>query len=207
MVIFSSLLTCLKGFHANVFKATLKGSDYSNHDTTVPLIRQNISWELSHMCGRDLADLHKSLSPHIVICGNSLNGNTADYLDRLPNARLHEDEGCRDNRQHCKDLLASDQDEVVLSIFADHRHYAFELNGEEGKIGEEEVVHQIMDKVAPELSHQWRTSKEKAEVLGTGNSLKLFMWQHVSLESPARFLRLVGGLDRPKLISAPVLRS
>lgn len=161
---------------------------------------------MNQVTGVELDELRQSCRPHIVICGNSLHGETSEYLERLPTVKLHQDGSCEDNLQHCKALLASDQDRNVLSIFADHRHYAFPLTGEEGEKGEEAVMHAIMDDVAPGLSKQMQASKDEARDLGTGPSMKLFMWQHVVLESPGRFLHLLDGLDRPLLIGAPILR-
>ncbi|KAH7350328.1 hypothetical protein BKA66DRAFT_516482 [Pyrenochaeta sp. MPI-SDFR-AT-0127] len=170
------------------------------------VIRENICWDLSQVTDAALDELHQSCRPHLVICGNSLDGETAEYLERLPTARLHKDDNCEDNVQHCRDLLASDQDRNVLAIFADHRHYAFPLTGEEGSLGEDTVIYGIMDDVAPGLSKQLQASKEEARELGTGPSMKLFMWQHVALEAPGRFLHLLHKADRPILIGAPVLK-
>jgi hypothetical protein len=63
-----------------------------------------------------------------------------------------------------------------------------------------------MDDVAPRLSNRLQASKEEARELGTGPSMKLFMWQHVALEAPGRFLQLMDEVDRPILIGAPVLK-
>ena len=170
------------------------------------VIRENICWDLTRITGTELEKLHQSRRPHIIISGNSLDGETSDYMDRLPTTRLHDDPTCKDNMRHCKELLASDQDRNVLAIFADHRHYGFALSGEESEQGEEAVVHNIMDAVAPGLSEQLRASKGEARELGTGPSMKLFMWQHVVLESPGRYLQLLDQFDRPVILGAPILR-
>jgi hypothetical protein len=170
------------------------------------VIRENISWDLTHVTGAELDDLRQSSRPHIVISGNSIDGETTEYMARLPTTRLHDDDTCEDNAQHCRDLLASDQDRNVLAIFADHRHYGFALSGEEEKQGEDAVVHSIMNEAAPGLSQQLQASKAEARELGTGPSLKLFMWQHVVLESPGRFLQLLDEHDRPIVVGAPILK-
>lgn len=103
-------------------------------------------------------------------------------------------------------MLASDQDRLAQAIFADHRHYSFELAGKEGELGEAKVIQLVMDELAPGLYEQWRASKQEAGELGIASSLRLFMWQHMVLESPARFLRLLEGMDRPWVVDAPVLR-
>lgn len=161
---------------------------------------------MTYITGAELEELRRSSRPHIIISGNSLDGETAEYMKRLPTTRLHDDDTCEDNVQHCKDLLASDQDRNVLAIFADHRHYGFALSGEEGQRGEDSVVHGIMDDAAPGLSQQLRVSKEEARELGTGPTMKLFMWQHVVVESPGRYLQLLDEHDRPVLVGAPVLK-
>ncbi|EAT79371.2 hypothetical protein SNOG_13044 [Parastagonospora nodorum SN15] len=188
-------------------RSTVDGQVYVKHRQNMEsVIRENISWDLTHVTGAELDDLRQSSRPHIVISGNSIDGETAEYMARLPTTRLHDDDTCEDNAQHCKDLLASDQDRNVLAIFADHRHYGFALSGEEEKQGEDAVVHSIMDEAAPGLSQQLQASKAEARELGTGPSLKLFMWQHVVLESPGRFLQLLDKHDRPIVVGAPVLK-
>jgi hypothetical protein len=180
--------------------------DVKHRQNVESVIRDNICWDLTHVTGVELDELRQSSRPHIVISGNSLDGETAEYMERLPTTRLHTDENCEDNMQHCKELLASDQDRNVLAIFADHRHYGFALSGKEGEQGEDAVVHGIMDDVAPGLSKQLQASKEEARELGTGPSMKLFMWQHVILESPGRYLQLLDEFDRPIVVGAPILK-
>ncbi|KAH4133223.1 hypothetical protein HBH98_189770 [Parastagonospora nodorum] len=197
---------CSHGFHKNIFRASICVLDVKHRQNMESVIRENISWDLTHVTGAELDDLRQSSRPHIVISGNSIDGETAEYMARLPTTRLHDDDTCEDNAQHCKDLLASDQDRNVLAIFADHRHYGFALSGEEEKQGEDAVVHSIMDEAAPGLSQQLQASKAEARELGTGPSLKLFMWQHVVLESPGRFLQLLDKHDRPIVVGAPVLK-
>lgn len=139
-----------------------------------------------------------------MVSGNSVDGDVGDYYNRLPNALLHGDDQCCDNARHCDEMLASDQDQVIQAIFAQHRHYAFELLGEEATLSEDNVVQHIMEKSIKGLSAAWAKSKEEAAYLGTGSSYKLYMWQHVSLESPARYLARVEGSKRPWIISAAV---
>lgn len=146
------------------------------------------------------------MEPHIFVGANSLDGNTSDYLSQLPSAHRHTNRKCVDNEMHCTDMLGSDQDRVVQAIFADHRHYAFELSGEEALLGEGPVVRGLMDTAIPWLSALWETSKSETVYLGTGSSLKLCMWQHVALELPSRFLMRVEGSDRPWVISDPISR-
>ncbi|KAH8706936.1 hypothetical protein GQ44DRAFT_629403 [Phaeosphaeriaceae sp. PMI808] len=131
-------------------------------------------------------------------------GETEQYLERL-STRMHNDDCCANNIEHCNTMLAADQDRVTLALFADHKHYAFPLSGEEANVHEDDVVKRVMDEVIPGLSQQWRASKDEARILGTGPSLRTFMWQHVALESPARFLRLLDKTDRPIILGAPVI--
>lgn len=161
-----------------------------------------ISWQLSPLTGQHFVYLSRSMKPHIMISGNSIDGNANDYYSRLASAYLHRDDQCCDNERHCTDMLASDQDQVVQAIFAEHRHYAFELLSGETILGEDIVVQRLMDKSISGLSARWARSKHEAVNLGTGPSYKLYMWQHVALESPARFMARVHASDRPWLISS-----
>ena len=163
-------------------------------------------WQLTRLAGKGLQRLYRCLEPHIIISGTSIDGDTSDYLNRLPSAYAHDDHGCCDNEKHCSDMLSSDQDRVVQAIFAEHRHYAFELHGGEALLGEDIVVRRLMDESIPGLSAAWEASKQETMHLGTGSSMKLYMWQHVALESPARFLAHVGKPDRPWIMSAPATR-
>lgn len=164
----------------------------------------DVSWELKRLMGADLERLSQSLEQHIIISGNSIDGNASDYYKCLPTAREHNDNRCCDNEKHCNDMPVSDQDRVVQAIFAEHRHYAFELPGGEGILGEDVVVQCHMDQSVPGLSTAWAKSKQEASILGTGPSYKLYMWQHVALESPARFLASFGGTDRPWIIGSVI---
>jgi hypothetical protein len=139
-----------------------------------------------------------------MISGSSIDGTAADYFGRLSSAYIHRDDQCCDNEQHCSDMVASDQDRIVQAIFAEHRHYAFELLGGESILDENVVVQRLMDKSIAGLSAHWARSKQEAARLGTGPSYKLYMWQHVALESPARFMARVEGVDRPWIISSAV---
>lgn len=195
------------GFHVNVFKATLRISDAteSSRNGFESVIRPHISWNLAYVHGEELTQLRESSRPHVYICGNSIAGETEQYLERLPAARTHNDDYCADNIEHCNIMTAADQDRITLALFADHKHYAFPLSGEEARVHENDVVKRVMDEVIPGLSQQWRVSKDEVHALGTGPSLRTCMWQHVALESPARFLRLLGKTDRPIILGAPVI--
>lgn len=156
-----------------------------------------VSWQLKWLKGKDLEQLSHFMDLHVTISGNSIDGTAADYYSRLSSAHIHRNDQCCDNERHCSDMLASDQDRVVQAIFAEHRHYAFELPGEEAVLGEDAVVQRFLEKSVPVLSALWATSKQEAARLGTDPSYKLCMWQHVTLESPARFMARVEEYNRP----------
>ncbi|KZM20713.1 hypothetical protein ST47_g8139 [Ascochyta rabiei] len=198
---------CPSGFHVNYFTATFHTIAPTNETESRHTVLPNISWELTRLNGREFSHLGQCLEPHFMISANSIDGNSSDYLARLPSAHRHSENNCDDNERHCSDMLESDQDRVVQAIFAEHRHYAFELSGEEGNLGEGQVVSHLMDAKVTGLSAAWEKSRKDSVALGTGSSLKLCMWQHVALESPARFLARVEGCDRPWVISDPIAKS
>lgn len=197
-----SRLTRPIGFHRNYFKVTTHTNGNDNGRNNESPAVSNISWQLTRLVGEDLRHLSRSLEPHIMIGGNSIDGDASDYYNRLPSAYAHRDDQCCDNEKHCNEMLASDQDRVAQAIFADHRHYAFELPGGESDLGENVAVQRLMDESIPGMSAAWTKSKQEAAHLGTGPSYKLYMWQHVALESPARFLARVEGSNRPWIISS-----
>lgn len=192
---------CPSGFHRNYFRVTMRVVNNGHVDESGNSVQPTISWSLTHLTGPELHQLHQCLDPHIIVSGNSINGDASDYLTRLPISEYHTDDGCSDNKDHCENMVQSDQDRVVQAIFAGHRHYAFKLSGDEGTLGEEVLVQFLMDKYIPGLSTAWQKSKTEAEQLGTGSSYKLYMWQHVILESPARFLARVEGSNRPRIMN------
>jgi hypothetical protein len=192
---------CPSGFHRNYFRVTMRITDNGHVEESGISVQPTMSWCLKHLTGSELYELHHCSDPHIMVSGNSINGHASDYLTRLPISEYHADDGCSDNENHCNDMLQCDQDRVVQAIFAGHRHYAFKLSGDEGTLGEDVLVQFLMDRFIPGLSTAWLKSKAEAEQLGTGSSYKLYMWQHVILESPARFLARVEGSNRPHIMN------
>ena len=192
---------CPSGFHINYFRVSMRVVNNGHVDEFGNSVQPTISWGLQHLTGSELDQLRQCSEPHIMISGNSVDGDASEYLARLPTSKHHADDSCSDNEAHCNNMLQCDQDRVVQSIFAGHRHYAFKLSGDEGTLGEEVLVQFLMDKFIPGLSTAWQKSKAEAEQLGTGSSHKLYMWQHVFLESPARFLARVEGLDTPRIMN------
>jgi hypothetical protein len=192
------------GIHRNYFELTTHVERENDPNLRGSPVLPNVSWRLSRLTDKNLEDLSQDLEPHIMISGNSINGNAADYYSRLPSAHIHRDDQCCDNEKHCNDMLAADHDRVVQAIFAEHRHYAFELSGEESVLSEDVVVQRLMDESIPGMSAVWAKSRQEASELGTGPSYRLYMWQHVALESPARFLARAEGSDRPWIISSVV---
>ncbi|KAF3009739.1 hypothetical protein E8E13_009287 [Curvularia kusanoi] len=193
---------CPSGFHRNYFRITVQNTADNRGNNTDDSVHSAISWHLTHMTGQELAQFRQCSEPHIVISANSIDGNTSDYLNNLPLAHEHSDDCCSDNKDHCQAMLQSDQDRVVQAIFAEHRHYAFGLSGDEATLGDDIVVQCLMDRYVPGLSNAWQKSKAEAEQLGTGSSHKLCMWQHVFLETPARFLARIEGSDRPWILQS-----
>lgn len=125
--------------------------------------------------------------------GNSLDGTFSDYMNRFQGTCEHSGP-CKDNHKHIEEFLASDQDRLSLAIFADHPHYAFPLGPkEEAEGGEIAVVAATMGRVIPGLESQWQKAKNEIITLGAGESLKMFMWQHVLLESGSRVMRMLSG--------------
>ena len=192
---------CPSGFHLNYFRVAMRVVNNGHVDESGNSVQPTISWCLEHLTGPELDQLRQCLDPHIVISGNSIDGDASDYLARLPTSKHHADDSCSDNKDHCNGMLQCDQDRIVQAIFAGHRHYAFKLSGDEDTLGEDVLVQFLMDKFIPGLSTAWRNSKAEAEQLGTGSSYKLYMWQHVILESPARFLARVEGSNRLRIMN------
>ncbi|KAJ4370064.1 hypothetical protein N0V86_008799 [Didymella sp. IMI 355093] len=164
-IIITTTRFCLLGIHRNYFKVTTHVERENDPSLQGSSVLPNISWQLSRLTNRNLKYLSQDLEPHIMVSGNSINGNAADYYSRLPSAHTHRDDQCCDNEKHCNDMLAADHDRIIQAIFAEHRHYAFELSGEEGVMSEDVVVQRLMDKGIPEMSTVWAKSKQEASEL------------------------------------------
>lgn len=113
---------CPSGFHRNYFRVTMRVVNNGHVNESGISVQPTMSWCLKHLTGPELDQLRQCLDPHIMISGNSIDGDGSDYLDRLPVSEFHVDDGCSDNKDHCEDMLHSDQDRVVQAIFAGHRH-------------------------------------------------------------------------------------
>lgn len=175
-------------FHLNDFRASIHIEQRNNRWQLDTFVLSNTSWQLERLASEDLHHLSYSTKPHIMISGNNIDGTATDKYGRVSSAYIHRDDRCCDNEQHCSDMLASDPDRVVQAIFTEHRHYAFDLSGEEGGLGTDTVVQGLMDKTVPGLSASLARSKQEAANLGMALSYKLYMWQYVALESPYAFL-------------------
>lgn len=166
--------------------------DEVNHGSAVC---PRITWQVKRLAGKELLRLQRCLEPHIIISGNSINRDVPDCLSQLRAVDLHDDGQCSDNEHHCNSMLSTDQELVVQAMFAKRRHYAFELCGEEGRLGENLTVQRLMDEFVPGLSAKWEASRQGATKMEMGLGMMPFEWQHVALESPARFLLPIGNLD------------
>ncbi|EFW16226.1 hypothetical protein D8B26_006076 [Coccidioides posadasii str. Silveira] len=136
--------------------------------------------------------------------GNSLNGTYDDYMRIKSPAHVHDDDQCPDNFEHCQIIKAVNMDRIALAIFAEHKHYSFELTGEDGRIGEAEVVGKFVEEADPWLRGDWEKRKYEAFDLGTGFSLKTIMWQHVVLETVGRAAALMEANLETIPLGAPV---
>ncbi|KAF8421185.1 hypothetical protein EV426DRAFT_536704 [Tirmania nivea] len=186
---------CKDGFHINYFLARPQLiRDESTINNPHATLGMRVHWSLQHIKDANALELSQDPdTPHIVVMGNSLNGSFSDYMNRFQGTCEHTD-SCEDNHTHIEEFLASDQDRLSLAIFADHPHYAFPLvSKEEAEDGEIAVVAAAMEKVVPGLAAQWQKAKNEIVTLGAGQSLKMFMWQHVLLESGSRVIRMLNG--------------
>lgn len=124
--------------------------------------------------------------------GNSIHGSSADYITRLsshytPNpvgTSLHEDSACEENAAHIQDFLSANHDRLARSFFAAHKSYSFPLANSQD---ETDFVGSIMDEEWPGLREQWLASRMELAKLGGGEeSLHIFGWQHMFVETKER---------------------
>ncbi|RMD43142.1 hypothetical protein DV735_g2017, partial [Chaetothyriales sp. CBS 134920] len=188
---------CSHGLHFNYFSVKLghlpPGSKFAGADLA-------LTWSLTQVYAQDLL-ASKDTTPRYIISGNSLDGHFPDFIQRISNpVSRHQDADCVENVQHCKDILATDQDALALASLADHRHYPFLLAAGCDEIA---VVAEAMDDVMPGLSQIWKRQKDGADALGTSTSMKVFNWQHIVLETVARVAARYEASDGLSPVGAP----
>lgn len=147
--------------------------------------------------------------PHIIVMGNSINGSDEDYRRANTTSQRHDKPDCRHNEEHVLKFLAHDHDRLALSLFAQHRHYAFDLsdrNGEDGNaLHEHAVVAEHMDRFFPGLAQIWFDSSKEADEMGTaGTSLHMFGWQHIFTETKGRIAKMVSEARDTLSMAAPL---
>ncbi len=189
----------MSGFHSNFFLAHLEFKDVAAARADKPeefTLGQYVSWHLEHVTADWLIKAPDQDTPHIVAMGNSIGGSYSDYMVACsadsPTSHVHSDQSCPNNIQHISDFLSADHDRLTLAFFANHKHYAFPLaTAEDEMIGEERIVEDRMMEESGYLAENWAKSKMEAESLGTANSLKVWAWQHVLLETKSRIAKKV----------------
>lgn len=159
-------------------------------------------WKIQRTSINRLKRQRESGTPHIAVIGNSLQGPHAAYTDiiqsslapenRDEKSRQHRPEpgsGCQENETHIAGFLSADHDCIALSLFAIHPTYTFPL------VSGRDAVPFVKDQMGgPQsaLAAQWEASRAEADQVGTGdNSMHVFRWQHVCLESKGRLAHLL----------------
>lgn len=127
--------------------------------------------------------------------GNSIDGSHADYISRLsthytPNpigTDIHGDHECAENCAHIQAFTEADHDRLGLSFFAAHKAYSFPLTDGQD---ESQFVGSKMDETYPGLREWWIESRGEIAKLGGGEeSLRMFGWQHMFVETKGRVAR------------------
>jgi hypothetical protein len=166
-----------------------------------------VPWTISQISLDDLINNSDSITPHIVIMGNSISGGHEEYMQRFANkARPHEcnaESPCMENKTHIAEFLSADHDRLALSFFASHKAYAFPVTPVENDLSEISFVEQRMrtwasasstihdnasiSETAESLTSSWRISSAEVDAMGTGSgNMRIFAWQHAFLETGGR---------------------
>lgn len=124
--------------------------------------------------------------------GNSIHGSVTEYMARLAShytaepiaTTLHAEDACTENTAHVQDFLGSDQDRVAQSFFGAHVSYSFPLlDGQD----ENNFVSGRIKEELPALQEEWMTSRNEIAEVGAGHeSLEIFGWQHMFVETKER---------------------
>lgn len=97
---------------------------------------------------------------------------------------MHAEDACTENTAHVQDFLESDQDRVAQSFFGAHVSYSFPLlDGQD----ENTFVSSRIKEELPTLQEEWITSRKEIAEVGAGHeSLEIFGWQHMFVETKER---------------------
>lgn len=179
---------CPHGIHFNVFLAELEnGPDCTPSKPVHPC-----KWTLHKASIPELYTHPNQSQAHPVVMGNSIHGPVTDYMARLAShytaepiaTTLHVEDACTENTAHVQDFLESDQDRVAQSFFGAHVSYSFPLlDGQD----ENTFVGGRIKEELPALQKEWMTSRNEIAEVGAGHeSLEIFGWQHMFVETKER---------------------
>lgn len=207
------------GFHYNVFLASMNAPVFN-----APLCQKHplgvrVSWSLKRIELKDLIQDSDSVTPHLTIMGNSIDGGHTEYMRRFETkSRPHTTDICGENEDHIQKFLSADHDRLALAFFASHDSYAFPVSEVDRTVVEtsgvghgtdaetEFVKHRIDlwahniacegDLAAVEragtLKESWINSRREADEMGTGHGgMHTFTWQHALLETKARVAKRI----------------
>ncbi|KAE8153682.1 hypothetical protein BDV25DRAFT_148942 [Aspergillus avenaceus] len=187
-------------FHVNYFRTTIQRVNGAQQPS---LTDPSLQWTLQQVTADELIT-SDSPEPHLIICGNSIEGTLPDYLHASSIARRHNNLYCPDNQKYCVALREANHDRIAMSTFANHKHYAYALSAEEERDGVDSLVARILEEYEPGLSDKLQRSREEAAELGTCYSLRTLMWQHVFLETVNRLAYHMEAHEETLPLSAPI---
>lgn len=178
-----------------------------------------VSWSLERIQLEDLIQDPDSMTPHLTIMGNSINGGHTEYMQRFETkSRPHTADFCAENEYHIQKFLSTDHDRLALAFFASHDSYAFPVSEFDRTVAEKsEVVHERdvetafvkrridlwahniacegdpwSSECAGSLKESWMESRREADEMGTGHEgMHTFTWQHALLETKARVAKRI----------------
>lgn len=161
----------------------------------------------------------KDRRPHVVIMGNSLDGPTSAYTSLILSASRDAGKkvfphaidcatGCSSNEHHISQFMAANHDQLILSYFAIHGSYPFELrDGADEKAFVDGCVSSWAhtrrgSAMAQNLLPRWRADARVSDSVGAGiTNMDTFMLQHVFTE----FRGVLGHLLARSLLKADLL--
>lgn len=136
--------------------------------------------------------------PHIVFIGNSVSGTSFDYSALMisstheprPLRTLPHESACASNEEHESLFLAADHDEILLSYFAAHRSYPFQVASRKITFVEDCISSWANERnqceAADTLCQNWYNMAQDANRDGGGQPYnRPFMLQHVLSEIPS----------------------
>ncbi|KAJ3174874.1 hypothetical protein HDU87_006666 [Geranomyces variabilis] len=184
---------CAQGYHSNFFRIEPDTESLPDVEATLtrdyiigPDVNFRIKQVLPSSCDAVLSE------PHVCLIANSIDGDNNALVELVMSdthrGKTHSSHACDDNLEQIDKILGSKFNEVLLTFFAQHSDFPFEVPSEEGAEGERQIdpLAESFEKHGLRfMVDEHKSLRARAQELGTSyEAMHLFVPQHMFLERP-----------------------